>query len=271
MFRLAELCFVQLFFFFPITMVCDRYEYLLFENYELNKASFIKEQVMVKNLRVKARILKSEMMELSKCIHRHFSFEMHMIPQLNLRLKCIDFRLKLLFSHLQNKKLSLFRSSTLSFHNPGPKYEKLQNYDYLYNLSVRNIIRGAMKGIIMLQSTYLQDIKHYSKGYLSIKGVLINTSRQIDSLLAQDLAAMSAMAFQYMKLYDSSILYLKAAFDLFYSNSKTEQRIRAPDKLEPTLLGMKKVYLLVDNNLLTQKKINAEFDGELIAYMDHTG
>ena len=76
------------------------------------------------------------------------------------------------------------------------------------------MLDGALKGVIMLQDTYDQNIKNYSQGHFVLKNNVLVTSRRSDHLRADDLAYMAALAFDFFKWYDASVRYLKEAIDL---------------------------------------------------------
>ena len=93
----------------------------------------------------------------------------------------------------------------------------------------------------MLQETYDQEMKSYSAGHLRLKTGIQRNSRTVDGLVADDLAAMSAMSFSYFHWYDNGIKYLKSAIDGYYSLSN-DQRNKPPRFVEKILLIMKKQY-----------------------------
>ena len=137
----------------------------------------------------------------------------------------------------------------------------------VYKHSTLEIINGALKGLIMLQETYEQDIKDFSQGHLYLKNVIYRTSREIDSLQPDDLAAMSSLAFNHYNWYDNSLIYLKESLSAYSSLSPTQPR----DDLDIYLLAMKNYYSSYHNELYTKKKNIVGSDWKLYPYLVDKG
>ena len=104
----------------------------------------------------------------------------------------------------------------------------------------------------MLQATYNQDMQEYSKGHLSYKNRLMQTSRKTDSLKPEDLVTLSTIALNDFNWIDNAITYLKAAIHKYYSIS-TESDNNQSDDFEQLLLAMKKHYSIYHNEMLAKK------------------
>ena len=91
--------------------------------------------------------------------------------------------------------------------------------------------------------------------HLKSKKFIEHSSRKIDSLQPDDLAAMSTLAFEYYKWYDNSLIYLKEALESYYCLSNEQRREMPTEDFEKSLLMMKKHYTSYHNQLL-QKKDN---------------
>ena len=117
-----------------------------------------------------------------------------------------------------------------------------------------DIIKGGLRGLIMLQETFEQDIQWFSKGHLRLKSNIDLSSRNVDSLKPDDLAVMSTLAFDFYKWYDNSLRYLKDALQSFYS-IPYEKKItgRVIGGLEKYLLEMKLHYSAYHNQLWRRK------------------
>ena len=61
--------------FFPIIVTCGRYDFLLFENFEVTKKSFVTEQKLARNLRVIRQVVYYRLNELNNNVHNRFYFQ----------------------------------------------------------------------------------------------------------------------------------------------------------------------------------------------------
>ena len=239
---------------FPFYVICSRYNYLLFENFELTKNGFMEEQEVVRNLQKSRRELRIQIQILNSTINHHawnncFNNE----AKLRERRKDITkFHLQIIKRYIIDKNMFLLNKSYIRRNvlNANQKY----SYDYVKNFSEIEIIDGAMKGVIMLHETYNQNIKDYSKGNLRLKNGITRTSRNIDSLNLDDLAHMSNIAFNHFKWYDTGLKYLKESIDLFYSLLKDDRK-KFPGNLEE-YFTMKKNYWTVYHNSIFNKTSN---------------
>ena len=264
---------LKVFSFFMSNIKCfnlDRYDYVTFENFELAKKTFIREHETVNNLYRRRKTVYQEKHYLQNCILNDFSckpnFDIPFHHRLYKNSNDIHFDIQSVSDYLNKIKFRLqFTWPHDHFDTIGLKHKKQYYQEYFHDISVDRTLYGAMKGLIMLQETYMQDIRNYSKGYLDVEEKIKQGSRRIDSLLPQDLAAMSIIAFTYMKWYDNSLQYIKTALDLFYSFS-IKDRSQLPAQLEKTLLEMKTNYSSYHNYLFAQKPTHLGSDWKLFPY-----
>ena len=241
----------------PYTIVCSRYEYLLFENFELMKQSFLKEQELVKNLNILRLQVYHQMDALNHNIYNAPCLENSSDSSMKSVRKSehgSDFHLKVIFRRIQYENIVSVGTRYLTYRDLKQDYSDMYNYEKLHQLSSGDIIDAALKGMIMLQETYDQEIKEYSAGHLRFKSGIERNSRRIDSLQPDDLASMSALAFTYFNWYDNGLNYLKTALDMFYSFSN-KKRKEFPEDLEKSMLIMKKQYPSY-HNIVYYKKPN---------------
>ena len=231
-------------------MLCSRDDFGIFENFEITKDSFAKEQkitIELQRMRSQLRgsfekILDSSNNLKSKSIHAYFeNYDPINVKCVNRA--CIYLELKKLFFHQTYINLHvLFGHRNKQFH------DFLDEIGYNYTAKLQNIIDGALKGLIILQETYNLDIHDFVKGLAANENSI---SREIDSLRPDDLANMSSVALNVFQWYDNSLIYLKAALDVFYNISKSEQKPILPKKnLEKTLITMKNTYPIAHNEML---------------------
>jgi hypothetical protein len=258
---------------FPLTVIPARYDYLWFENFELTKNAFLNEQELVKNLRIIRNDLSKRMRELNATIryisHKDYCADKNeeIVHNLIYRVNSDSMTIVIFFRF---QKTILLKTWYSKYRSLKQKIIHFFHYDKIYNTNIMNIMDAAQRGIIMLQETYNQDIKQYSAGHLRLKNVIEDDSRNIDFLQPDDLASMSSMAFHYFHWYDTSLKYLRAAIDMFYSLSQ-EKRYESPNTLEKSLSVMRKQYPVYHNAVLHKKTNPIGTDWKVYAYIVNTG
>ena len=197
----------------------------------------------------------------------------------HIRVKTIldtDLEIKTKFHHLLDFELKMIsnslQSSTLSYLNIYTRHYRKQrktNIDfspYAYNNTLDKIMASALKGLIMLQETYNQDIKPFSEGTLRLKNGIDKNDRYIDSLQVDDLASMSTVAFHFYKYYDSSLIYVQLSENLLKKLSLKERR-NLPENIGEILHSMKKQFLAYHNNLFKNRTNIIGPDWKLFPYL----
>ena len=264
---------ISVFLLFPFTVISSRYEYLLFENFELTKKVFLVEQEFVKNLRIIKNDLSNYMKELNATINYNSRAEDNS-DKGNIIAHKFENGISTYLTNTPNliryEKAFLLNTFYSSYRALEQKLIRLFNYNKIYHRSVQNVMDAAQKGVIMLQETYDQDVKEYSAGHLRFKNGIELNSRKIDSLQPDDLAAMSTMAFSYFHWYDTSLKYLKSAIEMFYSLSKGK-RDEFPNSLEKSLINMHKLYPSIHNEMFNKKSNFIGPDWKLYPYIVDTG
>ena len=243
-------------------IISEKYQYYLFENFEMTKDCFIKEQGINKVLRVNRQNLHHKMDALSQRIYidpepsSTVGSNTQKLHAQNFHDK-LKFTLRLMYNRYQFRKLSVWSNFHSLYLKVKNNFNFFFDFEKVYKRSTLEIMDGALKGLVMLQETYEQDIKDFSKGHLHLKNkdIIEHISRKIDSLQPDDLAAMSTLAFEYYKWYDNSLIYLKEALESYYSLSNEQRREMPTEDFEKSLLMMKKHYTSYHNQLL-QKKDN---------------
>ena len=257
---------------FPVLISGSQYEYLWFENFESTKSSFLKEQETVKLL----NNVKNSLYERVECLEDNKSR--------SLRLKngrsiySINIPNNNSHSDVRSDGVLSRKPKILSTTEPFTNYQiSKEEYndgfndelDYKNSTPV-NLIRAALKGLIMLQETYHQDMEEYSKGHISYKNRLIQTSRKTDSLNPEDLATMSTIALNDFNWIDNAITYLKAAIYKYHFIS-TENDSNYSKRFEELLLTMKKHYSVYHNEMLAKKDNPIGPEWKLHPYMIDSG
>ena len=243
-------------------IISEKYQYYLFENFEMTKDCFVKEQGINKALQMNRQNLLHKMDALSQRIYIDqepssiIGSNTQKLYSQNFHDK-LEFTLRLMYNRYQFRTLSVWSNFHSLYIKVKDNFNFLFDFEKVYQRSTQEIMDGSLKGLVMLQETYEQDIKDFSKGHLHLKNknTIERTSRNIDSLQPDDLAAMSTLAFDDYKWYDNSLTYLRAALESYYSLSYEQRREMPTEDFEKTLLWMKKHYTSYHNQLL-QKKDN---------------
>ena len=124
----------------------------------------------------------------------------------------------------------------------------------------------------MLEDTYAQDIKNFSRGELNVKSDVAIKTRSMDSLQVQDLVSMSGIAFNDLHWYDASIRYLKEAINMFVSTSRNPYRSSFFNSfLYESLISLKKWYPSYHNEMLDKMDNPIGLDYKLFPLMVNEG
>ena len=261
---LREYCFLvlQIVLLPSITVICDitsdKYSYLLFENFEMTKESFKIEQKLFTALRVNRNNLHYKLDYLNHWTNKKLASMVCRNSQ-KVHKQTLNDCFRISIKHMISTYCLRKKSSSNDFQ---PEQNKLDdNYDFvfdfekIYRRDIIDIMKGGLRGLVMLQETYEQDIKLFSKGHLRLKNNIDTNSRKTDSLKADDLAAMSVLAFEFYKWYDNSLNYLKEALkSLYLSSYAKKNKDEVTDSLEKYLLTMKIHYSSYHNQLHSKKK-----------------
>ena len=238
---------IKILLFLPIAAICDFYDYGIFENFEITKASFIKEQRIVRELEQMRDNLyqRKDYLDL---------YKEHLSTTNAVTEKLVDFQVKDLF---ENRPFENKPDSYRDIYDEFTRNHSLPDiFNFKYNVRMEKIFEEASKGLMMIHDTYDLDTKQFSRGHLNLKNGVEMKSRKIDSLQPDDLASISTTAFR-LHWYDTSLKYLREAIDLFNQISEEERRILLlPSAFEDTLLQMKRGYSKYHNSLLIKKQQN---------------
>ena len=266
---------IGLFLMFSPKLNGSRYDFLLFENFEYTRMLFIGEQETIRELQLNRRYLYQKMDYLNDRIYNN-PVTPHRLgtelskTQLAMLDNSLGFQLKMVSDCLNSSRLSTFVISNQKYNDFKTWYNYDFSFGHLAGTFVSTIMESAIKGLVMLQETYDQDITNFSRGHLHLKSGVDRNTRRMDSLQVDDLASMSTMAFNHYKWYDTGIRYLKTAIGLFESLS-LEERKELPSNLEESLLLMKKQYPAYHNGLLNKKKNIIGPGWKLSPYLIDTG
>ena len=234
--------------FHPLTILCSRYDYLAFENFELTKSNFLLEQEVVRNLQHTRNILHQQLSDLKQANENIVTPNNSVIDITKERKNVVP---NIYIS--QHKSCSPLNGFYNIYKQIKAKYNKPYPYKALYSISAQDLLIAACKGVIMLQETYDQNITEFSKGHLRIKSDLDKSSRMVDSLRMEDLMAMSNVAFNFYKWYDTALKYLKRAIHIFPSTLKKNSVNTQHLEIENKLSSMKREYPLYHNDMFDKK------------------
>ena len=259
------------------------FNFYLFENFELTKDIFIKEQNIMKELgdmRVAlydkqnhiaqiahgCTILSTKNDAIGKMLKDAFilstNFQRFILSDLLQTLRYYD------GNNASDTKYA-FPFGTIKKKNT--EHTMLASAHFDNNVPLDDIVGGASRGLLFIYETYDLNIKEFSKGYLGTGDVAVNNSRHVDSLHPDDLASMATIAMR-MHWYDTSIEYLKEAINLFYSLTKLQiKHTGLPASFESMVLQMRMDMAEYHNMLLLKKQNHIGSDWKLFPYLVNEG
>ena len=147
----------------PFMVMCSRYDYELFENFEITKASFIKEQNIVRKLQK----IRQNLLQKRDAI----SFHLDGLSTFPAEENCVQFENRNSLENWTERKFKKLvnrislQDKISSFVIDYGTENVIDYFNYNYNISGQSVIDGAQKGIIMLHETYDLDIKEFAKGH----------------------------------------------------------------------------------------------------------
>ena len=180
-----------------------------------------------------------------------------------------NFQLKMISDTLQKSTFSSLNVYNRQYQNLRNADNFIFKYVSAYNVTVEKIIDSALKGLIMVQETYNQDIEQFYKGHLTLKNGNDRNYRRADSLQVDDLASMATIAFQFYKYYDNALIYLKKAIDIRSSSSKEYKMFT--NNLGERLFLMKKQYTAFHNGLFLKRSNILGPDWKVFPYLVDPG
>ena len=251
---------------------CSKIDFLLFENYDLTKTSFIEEQEIHKNLRK---------------IRQNLNFQKHKLYQNKsfvCRQQCgadqnnISHYSKSFKANLIERIKNSLHTGTFHFDHKNEIYitnelKNIDNFSYeevYQTVEKTNILKAALKGVIMLRETYVPNIEHFASGNLSLKNGKLLSSRLIDSLSHLDLAMLSKIAFNEFNWFDSAIEWLKVAIKMYY---KIRGSVTANYGIivEDLLFSMRSKYSLYHNEMASKVDNPVGPDWKIYPYLVDEG
>ena len=152
----------------------------------------------------------------------------HTISMENRRPLCNNVRIKLFLS----SRIRVFLREFTQFQNISENVHLIDTADYLYNRSSSDILLDAVKGILMLQTTYNLDVTKLTNADVKIQNKIMSsyTTRLSEKLTAQDFVAIGKQAFLY-KWYDTSILYLLQGYNELIKDREKWRQFEASKEL----------------------------------------
>ena len=248
-----------------VILLCPFYnscsvDYLLFENFELTKTTFVEEQNIFQNVwKIRKSLnLKNQLLDTNGNKYQGQLQDIKHNQTLTFRKYLFDRRKEVKSEIIQDDSIS--SSSVKS--NIGMSHLMYRDIKHSFNHSfgfekayVNNtqtqLITSALKGLIMLQDTYGQNIKKFSRGKSNIKMSKELKDGVFDTLQVEDLVVMSGISFNELHWYDASIRYLKEAIEVFISTAKRSYRSSVFENiLDECLSAMKKLYPAYHNKML---------------------
>ena len=104
--------------------------------------------------------------------------------------------------------------------------------DVSYNSSSTEILKDALKGILMLQTTYNLNITKLANAEVPVRERIVPSYTKVkhEKLISQDLVAIGKQAFMY-GWYDTSILFLLEAYNMLVRTKDTFQQLKSSKQM----------------------------------------
>ena len=250
---------------------CMKHDYLLFENFELTKKTFHEEQTNFRIWEEKRNQLRKVVFELGTL--NEFDINVQSILQSKKRISDISKIMPQVAVNVfqtsdgQAREQQYIRKETFIYNS---FVRKQHNHTFSYQEVYKDwkmieVVKAALRGLLMLRETFDQNITDFSTGHFSVKTRLFTFTRQIDSLTPEDIASLSKLAFNEFNYYDSAIEYLKSALDMLRNTIGKKHNVNSK-KLEEQLSSMRNTYPTYHNELLEKHKNPIGPDWKLYPY-----
>ena len=226
----------------------ERYEYLLYENFERTKLLNIEEQIYIKKL----KHLRFELSHIRDTINstlgqlNHLVYKRH-IARL-LKMYVIIRLIKYTEELIAFKRSIVHTKYQYSFRNIE---KSISDYG-----SVEDIMSGAKKGLLALRQTYSLNVTNFSKGIVQFKNKRPDRSRAADTLQPDDLVSLAAMAFNLFHWFDSALLFLRVALNFLKNNAANKMKNLHVCKIGSSMNKLYSEYITLHNKLLLDKKVH---------------
>lgn len=241
------LVYIMLYEFLKHGMLCSKYEYLLFENFDIVRNTFIFEQLRVVRLRELLKTKTSDMVVLSESLYnssvdpeKEIFFRKYLISS-------DKFSISINTAKILGHSYSIRRMEK-SYHNNKTNVIPIHD-EYIQSISGISIIKAAQNGLIILHETYGIDIEQFSNGIFRTNTNDIR--RRSDALHPGDFASMALITLDEFGWYHNSALYLNESVSrhakLFQNNTRN---LRSNSSL--TLAKRKQIVNHIHNRLLAR-------------------
>ena len=241
-------------FYFP-NAFCLTTDFLFFENFDLTKKSLLEEQVISRDLKQLRQNLVYQINDLNKMlrINQIAVEDKNSLNSKGIGIYNYEFNRRYTIIRIQlNEIKSSFYGLVLAYRSFKRRHTFTFGYETVYT-SFKNIdlVKAAVRGVIMLQETFNQNIDEFLQSYLTIKNNVLRDGQKLNLLEPSDFIVIARIAFDDYKWFDTAIKYLKTAIELFYSK-KNYLNTSNSRNLEDIMSFMKKKYSQHHNEMLSR-------------------
>ena len=169
--------------------------------------------------------------------------------------------------------LKLFITTTIDsslnalneFKNINKHFRLINSEDVLYNSFSKEILKDALGGIVMLQTTYKLNVTKLANAELPMKDETLSPYKTMknDKLMAQDLIALGKQAFMY-GWYDTSLLFLLEAYNMIVRKKDTFQQFKSAKQILTSAVAY-------HNRMLLEFGYTVGEDWKAFDYLVHIG
>ena len=253
-------CIIQAFVIFPTIAKSGKYDFAVFENFEETRKIFNSEMKIALFLDTFSKNGAYALRYLDQAMQAYKNSYI-LSSRHHIRL----FGIRSGYDHV-----NLYMKSNLGRgHMVKDKMRHLRNnitaLDIKYTLPIDELLRGAVRGVIILHEAYHLNLERFKRGEL-LDDTAILKSRRADSLKGDDLALMAVEAFR-MDCYDSSLKYINLSTISYHDHlSEYNQDHYGFTQFEQVVLGIRRDYVKYHNHMILQSSTTRNLKGEGIQW-----
>ena len=229
---------------------CNQYDFGFFENFEVTRQSFMKEQNLVKRLPSVKGYYKTIVASLHQNTNNSLRFRSNVLTLYKMK-EVLSVPL-LIFNVIQIKKQQTNILLTMEFSERSE--HDANSLDLRYSLKPSEVLKGCTRGLITLQTIYDINIQQLIEG--SVSNDISHVSvRKKDFLKPDDLLLMSIIAQKIFQRTDHGLIYLNKAINMIYNMSIDKISILPPN-FDMVIKSMFNLYSSSKN----KKRLNKQTD-----------
>ena len=229
---------------------CNKHDFGVFENFEVTRQSFIKEQNLVKRLSSVKGYYKTVVASLRQNTNNFLRFRSNVLTLCKIT-ELLSVPL-LIFSIIEIKKQQTNILFAIEFIERSE--HDINILDLRYSIEPSDVLKGCTRGLITIHTIYDVNIKQLIEGSFS-NDISLVSIRKKDFLKPDDLLLMSIIALRIFQRPDYGFIYLNSTIDMFYNMSIDKRFILTPN-FDMAIKSMLNLY----SSPMNKKRLNKQID-----------